>query len=351
MQSAPQPSKRHDEAPHSAEILPFPLRALRDEKGGANDNRAAPEVSITPLPSAKRRKSKKNSEPELSTAERPSLEPLRIREWLKQAAIAAVILHLVAFAALQVQFSNDLERAAANASANADGTVTLDVEIVADKMLPVAPKKTNMTAPDAKTFTDTTPQVEQQKQQAQPKAPPAPKEGPVFALPQEQSAPPQKKAEEAKEAQSPNQEKVEEQKPEPVVQKKKTADPKKNQAKAPPSAAASPNRAAPNQPRQGVGGTANASSYHAQVLAHLQRFRTYPPGARERGITGVSTVTFTLSASGAVISASLSGSSGQGILDQTALAIVRRASPFPPIPPGLGRSSMTFAAPLRFNLR
>jgi outer membrane biosynthesis protein TonB len=31
--------------------------------------------------------------------------------------------------------------------------------------------------------------------------------------------------------------------------------------------------------------------------------------------------------------------------------MVRSASPFPAIPPGLGRNSMSFAAPIRFNLR
>jgi protein TonB len=38
------------------------------------------------------------------------------------------------------------------------------------------------------------------------------------------------------------------------------------------------------------------------------------------------------------------------VLDQAAVAMVRRASPFPPIPAGLG-SSLTVNVPVRFDLR
>jgi TonB family protein len=39
------------------------------------------------------------------------------------------------------------------------------------------------------------------------------------------------------------------------------------------------------------------------------------------------------------------------VLDHAALSMVHRASPFPPFPSGIGRSSMAFAAPVRFDLR
>lgn len=51
------------------------------------------------------------------------------------------------------------------------------------------------------------------------------------------------------------------------------------------------------------------------------------------------------------MSAALARGSGAAVLDQAALSMVRRASPFPPFPPGLGRSKMVFAAPVRFDLR
>ena len=93
------------------------------------------------------------------------------------------------------------------------------------------------------------------------------------------------------------------------------------------------------------------SSYQAQVLAHLQRFRAYPPEARSRGITGVAMVRFTLGRDGRVFSVSLARGSGANVLDEAVLAMVQRASPFPPFPAGLNRTRMDFAAPVRFDLR
>ncbi len=89
----------------------------------------------------------------------------------------------------------------------------------------------------------------------------------------------------------------------------------------------------------------------ALIIAHLQKYRVYPDSARSAGITGVATVRFTLGASGNVIGVALAGSSGKPVLDQAALAMVQRASPFPPIPSSLGVGSMSFAAPVRFNIR
>jgi len=98
-------------------------------------------------------------------------------------------------------------------------------------------------------------------------------------------------------------------------------------------------------------GRASVSSYQATLFAHLRRFKQYPAEARRQGIRGTASVTFTVDASGRVVGASLSGSSGAAILDREALAIVRRASPFPPMPAGLGQPRMTVRAPIRFDIR
>lgn len=363
MQSAPKPATREEPAPHSATILPFRLRATRNETAEA-DVCSAPAVCIAPP--ANTNVVTDTDRAVLVMPERPTLFGTTYRDRIRHALIGAAILHLAAFAFLQMQFINDVERAAnSGGAATAAGTVILDVEVVAESNLPAAKKQTNMTAPDAKTATNQTPAQEQKlTEQELLKAipPPAPVQAPVFALPQEETAPPQK-AETAPAPQSPTVEKREEpQKPEVKQVQKKRETQKKQQksAKADPSIAAAPNRAAAGNNNRGNAGAngqsqqngrANASSYNALVLAHLQRHRVYPAEARSRGVTGVSTVRFTLSASGAVVSVSLSRGSGAAILDQAAVAMVRRASPFPAIPPGLGRSSMSFAAPVRFNLR
>jgi protein TonB len=77
----------------------------------------------------------------------------------------------------------------------------------------------------------------------------------------------------------------------------------------------------------------------------------YPPEARERGATGVARVQFALGRDGRVLSSSLIGSSGERLLDNAAVDMVRHASPFPPFPAGIAQARMDFAAPIRFDLR
>lgn len=90
------------------------------------------------------------------------------------------------------------------------------------------------------------------------------------------------------------------------------------------------------------------SSYTGRVYAHLARHKRFPDGTRDRGRA---TVTFTVSAAGAASGIRLAKSSGSAALDQAALAMVSRASPFPPIPSDLRRKSMTFTVPIDFSRR
>lgn len=90
------------------------------------------------------------------------------------------------------------------------------------------------------------------------------------------------------------------------------------------------------------------ANYRGTVIAHLSRHKQFPAEARNRGDTGVASVTFSISGSGAVTSVRLARSSGSSILDHEVQAMVRRASPFPPPPSG---QSMSFTAPINFNLR
>ncbi|MBN9063131.1 MAG: TonB family protein [Rhizobiales bacterium] len=98
------------------------------------------------------------------------------------------------------------------------------------------------------------------------------------------------------------------------------------------------------------GGAAAVANYRARVMAHLARFKVYPEQMRERGITGRAAVSFSLSRTGQVLSAALSGSSGAPMLDQATLAAVRRASPFPSAPDG-GPSVLSFSASMNYTLR
>lgn len=93
-------------------------------------------------------------------------------------------------------------------------------------------------------------------------------------------------------------------------------------------------------------GNAAVSNYPGKVLAKLRRsLRGIPRSAISRARNDVQ-VSFVVSASGGVGSVRISRSSGSPELDSAALAVVRRAAPFPPIPPEAGRLSWQFTLPL-----
>lgn len=96
-------------------------------------------------------------------------------------------------------------------------------------------------------------------------------------------------------------------------------------------------------------GNAAVSNYPGKVYAKLRRSLRYPSEARRKRIRGEVHVRFTVSRSGSVGSVRLARSSGSPILDKAALETVRRAAPFPAIPPAAGRSSWSFTVPLAFT--
>jgi protein TonB len=92
----------------------------------------------------------------------------------------------------------------------------------------------------------------------------------------------------------------------------------------------------------------DAQAYRGVVFSRIAEEKRYPEAARERAPHGVAIVSFSIGASGQLAGASLVQSAGDPILDAEALATVRRASPFPPPPPGAPRR---FSAPLSYRVR
>ncbi len=108
----------------------------------------------------------------------------------------------------------------------------------------------------------------------------------------------------------------------------------------------------PSAPSPGaVSASAAMASWRDQVVAQLQRAKRYPSGADSRREQGVVTLSFTLSRNGSVLSRNIARSSGNPELDQEALAMVARASPFPQFPPGMNQASVNLSVPVRFSLR
>jgi periplasmic protein TonB len=98
-------------------------------------------------------------------------------------------------------------------------------------------------------------------------------------------------------------------------------------------------------------GTASLSAYQSRLVAHLRRYRNYPSAARSKLLQGTAIVSFTIDKKGRVVGSSLAKGTGHQILDREAIAMVRRASPFPAIPAGINKTRLTVRAPIRFDMR
>lgn len=90
------------------------------------------------------------------------------------------------------------------------------------------------------------------------------------------------------------------------------------------------------QPQQGVGDGFDGGAYASPNPDILQRIRwrierkkRYPPGAERQGMEGVVQVQFSLSEQGLIEESLIVASSGHVLLDDEALATLKRAEPLP----------------------
>lgn len=91
----------------------------------------------------------------------------------------------------------------------------------------------------------------------------------------------------------------------------------------------------------------STASVASRFAARVEANKEYPYMAVKRGLSGVVSVTVTLSAEGALENSYISASSGVSVLDNAALQAVRDACPFSH---GAGRS-LTLIVPLHFDLQ
>jgi len=99
------------------------------------------------------------------------------------------------------------------------------------------------------------------------------------------------------------------------------------------------------------GDDATASSeYLRKLRARLERARAYPIEARDRGWSGTASVRFSIGRDGGVEKLELTTGSGRRLLDEAALETVRRAAPFPALPPEIKRETLDLTLPVAFRL-
>lgn len=91
-------------------------------------------------------------------------------------------------------------------------------------------------------------------------------------------------------------------------------------------------------------------NWQAILQAHLERNKRYPRQSQLLKQQGTPMVTFTMNRSGIVLSVSLYRSSGVTLLDEEALALVKRAAPLPLPPPEVAGEILTLTVPVEFAL-
>jgi len=147
--------------------------------------------------------------------------------------------------------------------------------------------------------------------------------------------------------------------PKPAPKKKPPAKPKKTDRDKPKkpkerqaaATTAPPTITAPRAPvamtRRAAASTTPSESpatWRSALLAHLNRYKRFPPG----GAGGTAQVVFTVNRAGNVLASRLVRSSGDTALDQEAVAMMHRASPVPPPPPEMG-GNVTLVVPVHFD--
>lgn len=90
------------------------------------------------------------------------------------------------------------------------------------------------------------------------------------------------------------------------------------------------------------------SIWQKGLIDQLKRYKRYPPDAERRGVRGEVVVRFKVDETGQVIFSEILKSSGSSILDDEALALVKRASPFAAPPPGV---ELENDLPLKFGIK
>ena len=90
--------------------------------------------------------------------------------------------------------------------------------------------------------------------------------------------------------------------------------------------------------------------YQDMVKQRIEEVRRYPPWAKRQGIEGTAYISFTVLSNGSSQNVKIVRSSGSKILDEEAVATVKRANPFPPIPKEISISFVRMEVSIVFTL-
>lgn len=96
--------------------------------------------------------------------------------------------------------------------------------------------------------------------------------------------------------------------------------------------------------------TAATNDYSSLLAAAIAKYKQYPKIAQMRGWQGLIIIELQLNPQGGLIYSQIKKSSGYDVLDQEALEMIKRASPFPQPPEALRTKNFTVLVPISFKL-
>jgi len=91
-------------------------------------------------------------------------------------------------------------------------------------------------------------------------------------------------------------------------------------------------------------------AYLLKIRSRIERRWSYPPQALAEKREGNTVIRFTIEASGSLKGSSVLSSSGSALLDEGALACIRAASPFEPLPPSFNLSLLNITATFSYRI-
>ncbi len=189
---------------------------------------------------------------------------------------------------------------------------------------------------EAKLAPEATKEVVEEVEEDIPPVPPSPAPEPELTLPK-----PQPEEKETPEEEKPQEAVAEPERPQQDRETLATAPPRV-QAQSAPASAPSLGQAATVARLQ--------ASWQKALMGELERNKRYPATASRQGVKGLAVVRFKVDRSGRVISAVITQSSGSSMLDEEALALLKRSSPLPTPPHQLTEPMLDNVLPIWFGM-